>query len=64
MNAFIVYEKIQIGLLFQQRVETDYPFTLVGDQNVTAVNEDFLGRIRLETDTHVFMQEGFYEISH
>lgn len=61
---FLKYEKIHVGLLFVGDAEAEYPTDLAGyyDDRIVGALEDFLGRLRIETERHVYLQEGFREM--
>lgn len=59
---FVHYQKISIGLLFQDRVNVDFPTELTRhDDPILEIKEDSNGHLRIETEKNVYQQDGYRE---
>lgn len=62
--TFFLFKKIDIGLLFERLVKTPYADSLnTLTDLIKEVKEDSSGRLRIETEKHVYIEEGFQENS-
>jgi len=63
-TVFLAYTRINPGLLFQEKIEVEYPDQLGSYREpITKVDEDNSGKIRVETANRVYIQEGFMKLS-
>jgi hypothetical protein len=62
-RAFLIFKKIDIGLLFEERVVVNSVADLNLPSNSRCTGEDGRGKLEIEAGERVYIEEGFDRLS-